>query len=214
MKNTGIAIVSLVGGMIIGSALTMLFTPQSGLELRQKIKDSIDDEIDKVKDKLGKVGHCHPAAAHGAGYLAFVRYGFVHRLGADRRRLFRRPRTPRLPVRDPRRRGTDPQAGRNGLRGGPCSANGLRMARRKGFSVSEAPRGVAEKMKKAGAACCSGFFRPSAKGCAAISARTFAERAFRTCSELRFRFRRFVFRPNVIRPGRKIQTYSRSGRTC
>ena len=70
------------------------------------------------------------------------------------------------------------------------------------------------QMKKAGAACCSGFFRPSAKGCAAISARTFAERAFRTCSELRFRFQRFVFRPNVIRPGRKIQTYSRSGRTC
>ena len=32
MKNTGIAIVSLVGGMIIGSALTMLFTPQSGPE--------------------------------------------------------------------------------------------------------------------------------------------------------------------------------------
>ena len=71
-----------------------------------------------------------------------------------------------------------------------------------------------QKMKKAGAASCSGFFRPSAKGCAAISARTLAERAFRTCSELRFRFQRFVFRPNVIRPGRKIQTYSRSGRTC
>lgn len=71
-----------------------------------------------------------------------------------------------------------------------------------------------QKNEKAGAASCSGFFRPSAKGCAAISARTFAERAFRTCSELRFRFQRFVFRPNVIRPGRKIQTYSRSGRTC
>ena len=55
MKNTGIAVVSLVGGMIIGSALTVLFTPQSGPEPRQKIKDSIDDEIDKVKDKLGKV---------------------------------------------------------------------------------------------------------------------------------------------------------------
>ena len=55
MKNTGIAIVSLVGGMIIGSALTILFTPESGPKLRQKIKDSIDDEIDKVKDKLGKV---------------------------------------------------------------------------------------------------------------------------------------------------------------
>ena len=55
MKNTGIAIVSLVGGMIIGSALTMLLTPQSGPELRQKIKDSLDDEIDRVKEKLGKV---------------------------------------------------------------------------------------------------------------------------------------------------------------
>lgn len=55
MKNTGIAIVSLVGGMIIGSALTMLFTPQSGPELRRKIKDSIDDEVDMIKDKLGKV---------------------------------------------------------------------------------------------------------------------------------------------------------------
>ena len=55
MKNTGIAIVSLVGGMIIGSALTMLFTPQSGPELRQKIKDSAAAEIYKVKDKLGKV---------------------------------------------------------------------------------------------------------------------------------------------------------------
>lgn len=55
MKNTGIAIVSLVGGMIIGSALTMLFTPQSGPELRRKIKDSLDDEIDRVKEKLSEV---------------------------------------------------------------------------------------------------------------------------------------------------------------
>ena len=37
MKNTGIVIASLVGGMIIGSALTMLFTPQSGAELRKQI---------------------------------------------------------------------------------------------------------------------------------------------------------------------------------
>ena len=55
MKNTGIAIISLVGGLIIGSALTMLFTPQSGPELRRKIKDSIDDEIDRVKNKLSEV---------------------------------------------------------------------------------------------------------------------------------------------------------------
>ena len=55
MKNTGIAIVSVVGGLIIGSALTMLFTPQSGPELRRKIKDSIDDEIERVKNKLNEV---------------------------------------------------------------------------------------------------------------------------------------------------------------
>lgn len=55
MKNTGIAIVSLVGGMIIGSALTMLFTPRSGADLRRKIKNSIDDEIDRVKNKLSEV---------------------------------------------------------------------------------------------------------------------------------------------------------------
>ena len=51
MKNTGIVIASLVGGMIIGSALTMLFTPQSGAELRKQIKDLIGDEVDKVREK-------------------------------------------------------------------------------------------------------------------------------------------------------------------
>lgn len=55
MKNTGITIASLVGGMIIGSALTMLFTPQSGAELRKQIKDLIDDEVDKFKEKVEKV---------------------------------------------------------------------------------------------------------------------------------------------------------------
>ena len=55
MKNTGIVITSLVGGMIIGSALTMLFTPQSGPELRRKIKESLGDEIDRMKEKLNEV---------------------------------------------------------------------------------------------------------------------------------------------------------------
>lgn len=52
MKNTGIAIASLVGGMIIGSALAMLLTPQSGPELRKQIKDLIGDEVDKVREKM------------------------------------------------------------------------------------------------------------------------------------------------------------------
>lgn len=55
MKNTGISILSLVGGMIIGSALTMLLTPKSGPEMRQDIKDLINDEVDKLKNRAGKL---------------------------------------------------------------------------------------------------------------------------------------------------------------
>ena len=44
MKNTGIILASLLGGLIVGSALTMLFTPQSGPETRKQIKDFINDE--------------------------------------------------------------------------------------------------------------------------------------------------------------------------
>jgi len=51
MKNTTICIASMLGGVIIGSALAMLFTPQSGPELRHKIKDLIDDEVEKFKSK-------------------------------------------------------------------------------------------------------------------------------------------------------------------
>ena len=55
MKNTGIIITSLLGGLIVGWALTMLFTPQSGMETRKQIKDFLTDEIDRMKDKVQKV---------------------------------------------------------------------------------------------------------------------------------------------------------------
>lgn len=54
MKNTTICIASMLGGVIIGSALAMLFTPQSGPELRHKIKDLIDDEVEKLKSKAAQ----------------------------------------------------------------------------------------------------------------------------------------------------------------
>ncbi len=41
--------------MVLGSALAMLFTPQSGPELRQSIRDLVDKEIDKVKSEVDKV---------------------------------------------------------------------------------------------------------------------------------------------------------------
>lgn len=55
MKNTGNSILTLVGGMILGSAITMLLTPKSGPEMRQDIKDLINDEVDKLKYKAGKL---------------------------------------------------------------------------------------------------------------------------------------------------------------
>lgn len=48
-------IVSLVGGLIIGSALTMLFTPLSGADLRKQIKDLLGDEVEKIKNRVGEV---------------------------------------------------------------------------------------------------------------------------------------------------------------
>ena len=41
MKNTGIVIASLVGGIIIGKALTKLYTPKSRAELPKQNKPLI-----------------------------------------------------------------------------------------------------------------------------------------------------------------------------
>lgn len=53
MKNTGIVIASLIGGMVVGSALALLFAPQSGSDTRQQIKDLVDEGIDKAKQAAG-----------------------------------------------------------------------------------------------------------------------------------------------------------------
>ncbi|MBR5849513.1 MAG: YtxH domain-containing protein [Alistipes sp.] len=55
MKNTTMCVASLLGGLIIGSALAMLFTPQSGPELRHHIKGFVDDEVSKLKTKADAV---------------------------------------------------------------------------------------------------------------------------------------------------------------
>lgn len=55
MRHTTICVASLLGGMIIGSALAMLLTPQSGPALRHKIKDFVDEEVDKMKMKADEI---------------------------------------------------------------------------------------------------------------------------------------------------------------
>lgn len=55
MKHTTICIASLLGGMLLGSTLAMLLTPQSGPELRHKIRDAVEDEVDQLKAKAAKL---------------------------------------------------------------------------------------------------------------------------------------------------------------
>lgn len=56
MKNSGICIAaSLIGGMLIGSALTLLFTPKSGPEVRRQLRDLVDDEKKRMRRKAGEV---------------------------------------------------------------------------------------------------------------------------------------------------------------
>ncbi|MBP3455380.1 MAG: YtxH domain-containing protein [Alistipes sp.] len=57
MKNTSKCILSALGGALAGAAIAMLFTPQSGKELRQKIRDMADDEMSKLRRNF-KSCHC------------------------------------------------------------------------------------------------------------------------------------------------------------
>lgn len=51
----GIIAALLIGGAI-GAALGILFAPAPGKVTRQKLNDWMDDEIEKGKEKLAKVG--------------------------------------------------------------------------------------------------------------------------------------------------------------
>lgn len=49
MKNTGIcSLISFMGGLLVGSIATMLTAPQSGAELRTKIRELIEQEGEKL----------------------------------------------------------------------------------------------------------------------------------------------------------------------
>ncbi len=51
MKHTCITtLAALLGGVVVGSAVTMLLTPKSGPEMRDSLKDLIDKEITKIRN--------------------------------------------------------------------------------------------------------------------------------------------------------------------
>jgi gas vesicle protein len=50
MKNTTICIISALGGAMLGAAVAMLTTPQSGKELRGKLHDAFDETAKRIHD--------------------------------------------------------------------------------------------------------------------------------------------------------------------
>ena len=57
MKHTCYCFATLLGGMVIGSALAMLLTPKSGPEMREALKNLVDKEADKVRSKYDEFKH-------------------------------------------------------------------------------------------------------------------------------------------------------------
>jgi gas vesicle protein len=49
MKQTTVTILSMLGGMVIGSALALAFTPKTGAEMRNLVRDFIDEEVAKMR---------------------------------------------------------------------------------------------------------------------------------------------------------------------
>ena len=59
MKNTTICLISALGGAVVGAAVAMLVTPQSGKELRIKLHNAFDETAMRVRDDL--CNHRHAA---------------------------------------------------------------------------------------------------------------------------------------------------------
>lgn len=49
MRNSSLCLLSALGGAVLGAAIAMLVTPQSGKELRNKIRAAVNDAADKIR---------------------------------------------------------------------------------------------------------------------------------------------------------------------
>lgn len=50
MKNTTLCIFSVLGGMVLGSAVALALAPKSGQEMRSFVRDFLNEEIDKWRE--------------------------------------------------------------------------------------------------------------------------------------------------------------------
>lgn len=57
MKQTGLCIVSLLGGALMGAAVAMLVTPKTGRQMRDYLRDLIADEMESLRCKCHDTAH-------------------------------------------------------------------------------------------------------------------------------------------------------------
>ena len=62
MKQTGLCIVTLLGGALMGAAIAMLVTPKTGRQMRDSIRDFVNDELEKMRCKCNDPLHNHDVA--------------------------------------------------------------------------------------------------------------------------------------------------------
>lgn len=61
MKHTGLCLVSLLGGALIGATVAMLVTPKTGHQMRDSLRDFLDEHLDGIRCKYHD-GECKDQA--------------------------------------------------------------------------------------------------------------------------------------------------------
>ena len=58
MKNSMLCVASVLGGMVLGSAIALAVAPKTGEEMRRLVRDFINDEVEKWRLANGSSKPC------------------------------------------------------------------------------------------------------------------------------------------------------------
>ena len=61
MKNSGLCLLTLLGGALVGAAVTMLVTPKSGREMRDTLREFVNAVLEAMRCKCNDPAHHHDA---------------------------------------------------------------------------------------------------------------------------------------------------------
>lgn len=62
MKQTGLCIATLLGGAMVGAAIAMLITPKTGRQMRESIREFVEEELEKIHCKCHEQHATQPSA--------------------------------------------------------------------------------------------------------------------------------------------------------